>query len=382
MVYVPTRGDVPVRLGPGVPITPGYGPSAISRQPYTDPVQFELERERVLNTTWLIAGRSSELAGTGDWLSFESHGETAVVTRQADGSLAAFHNVCQHRGPTFVTEWKGCGAKRFTCPYHGWMYDTTGKVSASRRRSTSTRSSCSDLRAPAVAADEWGGWVWVNLAGPDAAPPLREWIGDDIMDDLGRYRMEDMVLLEVLEWDVPVSYKAIVDGFNEIYHTASLHHVGAGVDEVGQGHDVPRRQRPQLHVLRPPPAVPRRAGRGLGPPPVRHLPLRRVPEHGLQLQPRAHPGVQPDPDRRRPHPLPLLGARLPRRRRRPRVRRLQGSACSTTGSTSRSSSARTSTSTRSWRAPSGRAPTQRNILSSREFKIAHYHELMAQMIRD
>jgi phenylpropionate dioxygenase-like ring-hydroxylating dioxygenase large terminal subunit len=35
-----------------------------------------------------------------------------------------------------------------------------------------------------------------------------------------------MVLLDVLEWDVPVSYKAIVDGFNEIYHTAELHHVG------------------------------------------------------------------------------------------------------------------------------------------------------------
>ena len=30
----------------------------------------------------------------------------------------------------------------------------------------------------------------------------------------------------MLEWDVPVSYKAIVDGFNEIYHTTELHHVG------------------------------------------------------------------------------------------------------------------------------------------------------------
>ena len=51
MVHVPTRGDVPVRLGPGVPITPGYGPSTMSRQPYTDPMQFELEREKVLDTT-------------------------------------------------------------------------------------------------------------------------------------------------------------------------------------------------------------------------------------------------------------------------------------------------------------------------------------------
>jgi hypothetical protein len=35
------------------------------------------------------------------------------------------------------------------------------------------------------------------------------------------------VLLDVVEWDVPVSYKAIVDGFNEIYHTAALHGVSA-----------------------------------------------------------------------------------------------------------------------------------------------------------
>jgi hypothetical protein len=55
---------------------------------------------------------------------------------------------------------------------------------------------------------------------------LRAWIGEDILTDLGRFRMEDMELVDVLEWDVPVSYKAIVDGFNEIYHTAELHHVG------------------------------------------------------------------------------------------------------------------------------------------------------------
>jgi phenylpropionate dioxygenase-like ring-hydroxylating dioxygenase large terminal subunit len=228
MVHVPTRGGVPVRLGPGVPITPGYGSTTMSRQPYTDPMQFELEREKVLNTTWLLVGRSSQIAGTGDWLSFESHGETIVVTRQPDGSLAAFHNVCRHRGPTFVTEWQGCGARKFTCPYHGWIYDTTGKVIGVPERVDFDEDLVRDLRAKPVAADEWGGWVWVSLAGPDSTASLREWIGEDIMVDLGQFRMEEMELLDVLEWDVPVSYKAIVDGFNEIYHTASLHHVGAG----------------------------------------------------------------------------------------------------------------------------------------------------------
>jgi phenylpropionate dioxygenase-like ring-hydroxylating dioxygenase large terminal subunit len=226
MVYVPTRGDVPVRLGPGVDNVPPYGPSVMDRSPYTDPMQFELERAKVLNTTWLLAGRSNEVANVGDWLSFESHGETLVITRQPDGSLAAFHNVCQHRGVSFVADWKGCGARRFTCPYHGWVYDTSGKLVGVPERQDFSPDHLAELRAPSAAVDEWGGWVYVNLAG-DAAPSLREWIGTDIIDDLGRYRMKDMVLHEVLEWDVPVSYKAIVDGFNEIYHAGSLHHMNA-----------------------------------------------------------------------------------------------------------------------------------------------------------
>ena len=116
MVHQPTRGDVPVRLGPAVRQVPEYGPSTMSRDVYTDPVRFELERERVLGRSWLLAGRSEQAKGAGDWITFEGHGETVVVARQRDGSLAAFHNVCQHRGPALVTDLQGCGARRFTCP--------------------------------------------------------------------------------------------------------------------------------------------------------------------------------------------------------------------------------------------------------------------------
>ena len=224
MVYVATRGDVPVRLGPGIEITPDYGPSLMSRDAYTNPARFELERQKVLNAHWLLAGRSADVASPGDWLTYEGHGETVIVTRQADGTLAAFHNVCMHRGPALVGPEKGCGGRRFTCPYHGWVYDTTGKLVGVPERDDFSEEHLRDVRAPAVAADEWGGWVWINLSGPASAEPLADGIGPDIMADLGRFKMEDMVLHEVLEWDVPVSYKAIVDGFNELYHVTELHH--------------------------------------------------------------------------------------------------------------------------------------------------------------
>ena len=333
MVHVPTRGGVPVRLGPGVPITPGYGASTMSRQPYTDPMQFELEREKVLGTTWLLAARSSQVAGPGDWISFESHGETVVITRQPDGGLAAFHNVCRHRGPSFVTEWQGCGARKFTCPYHGWMYDTTGKVIGVPEKVDFDEEQLRDLRAKPVAVDEWGGWVWVNLAGPDAAMPLSR------VDRRGHHARPRPVQDggHGPARGARVGRPGQLQGDRRRLQRDLPHGLAAprrpGVDEVGQGHHLPRRQRPQLHVLRPAAAVPRAAGRGLGPPALRHLPLRRVPEHGVQLQPRAHPGLQPDPDRRRPHPLPLLAARLPRRRRRSRVRGLPGADAASTGST-------------------------------------------------
>ena len=227
MVHVPTRGDVPVRLGPAVRQIPDYGPSVMSRDPYTDPIRFELEREKVLGRHWILAGRSEQARDAGDWITFEGHGETVIVTRQPDGSLAAFHNVCQHRGSAMVGPTTGCGARRFTCPYHGWVYDTTGKLVGVPEREDFADEHLRDVRAPAVAVDEWGGWIWINLAGPDNAPPLADGIGPEITNDLGRFKMEDMILHEVIEWDVPVSYKAIVDGFNEVYHVTQLHHVPA-----------------------------------------------------------------------------------------------------------------------------------------------------------
>jgi phenylpropionate dioxygenase-like ring-hydroxylating dioxygenase large terminal subunit len=235
MVYVPTRGDAPARIGPGVRQIPEWGARTVDRDVYADPTRYELERERVLRASWLLAGRSTEIRNAGDWLSYEGHGETVVVTRQPDGGLAAFHNVCQHRGPAIVGPLGGCGARRFTCPYHGWVYDTTGLLVGVPEREDFNPEHLAGMRAPAVAAGEWGGWVWINLAGPASAPPLMEWIGDDIATDLGRFQMESMILTDKLEFDVPVSYKAIVDGFNEVYHATELHQAPPEFTKAARG---------------------------------------------------------------------------------------------------------------------------------------------------
>jgi choline monooxygenase len=227
VVFVPTRGDLPARHGEGVPTLPeGAEPSQLDASVYLDPARYELERTKVLNPSWQIVCHSSQLAAPGDHVVWEGHGESIVVSRRRDGGVAGFHNVCQHRGARIVKD-SGTGARRFNCRWHNWTYDLEGSVVGVPDREDFCATQLDGLRAPSVECDEWGGWVWAVLAGPGVAPPLLEWLGPDLVADLGAYRMEDMVLIDTLTWELPVNWKVVIDGFNENYHAPALHGVPA-----------------------------------------------------------------------------------------------------------------------------------------------------------
>jgi choline monooxygenase len=234
MVFLPTRGDGPVRFGADVPMVPDIGPAALPAEVYTDPAQFERERATVLRKSWQIICRSSEIADAGDFVTWEGHGETIVVARRRDGAVSGFHNVCQHRGARITSEAAGC-ARRFTCRWHSWVYDLDGRVVGVPDREDFGPDQLDGVAAPPVECAEWGGWVWAVLAGPGVAPPLDDWLGHDITADLGAYRMQDMKLVEKLVWDVPVNWKVIVDAFNENYHAAHLHAKNTKPQDVRDG---------------------------------------------------------------------------------------------------------------------------------------------------
>jgi len=137
MVHVPTRGDAPVRFGPGVPMVPDIGPGIVDAAVYTDPERYERERATVLRNSWQVICRSAEIANPGDFIAWEGHGETIIVCRRRDGGVSGFHNVCQHRGARIVKERSGC-ARRFTCRWHSWVYDLEGAVVGVPDREAST----------------------------------------------------------------------------------------------------------------------------------------------------------------------------------------------------------------------------------------------------
>jgi phenylpropionate dioxygenase-like ring-hydroxylating dioxygenase large terminal subunit len=225
MVFVPTRGDLPIRFGPGAPPPPAVGPSVLDHEVYRDPARYERERTRILNRSWQLICRSEQIPDPGDHIVWEGHGETILITRQDDGTLAGFHNVCAHRGARIVPPGTGKNARRYTCRWHNWTYDTHGNVRGIPDRPDFDPHTLHNLCAPPLDLTEWGGWIWTVLAGPAIAEPFTDWLGKDIAGDLNAFHMEDMTLVEKVEWEVDVNWKVCIDAFSEYYHAQALHQI-------------------------------------------------------------------------------------------------------------------------------------------------------------
>jgi len=71
---------------------------------YSDPHFFELEKEKVFNRAWVCAGYTTELPNIGDTKSLEVGGQSILITRDKNGNLKGFFNVCRHRGSRIVTD--------------------------------------------------------------------------------------------------------------------------------------------------------------------------------------------------------------------------------------------------------------------------------------
>src|SRR5579872_1438689 len=93
----------------------GSAPLAADR--YTGADFFRREVTAMWPNVWQFAAREEELPDPGDVVVYENAGRSYLVTRQGDGSVRAFHNVCLHRGRKLRLEsgW----SKEFKCPFHG-----------------------------------------------------------------------------------------------------------------------------------------------------------------------------------------------------------------------------------------------------------------------
>ena len=110
-------------------------PDRVHGSLYTEPYVFEDELDKIFSRGWVFVAHDSELPNPGDYITRTVGRQHFLVVRGQDGAVNVFINRCQHRGNLVCNKAVG-NAKNFTCPYHGWVYDSAGRNVEIKDRAT------------------------------------------------------------------------------------------------------------------------------------------------------------------------------------------------------------------------------------------------------
>jgi Rieske 2Fe-2S family protein len=95
---------------------------------FNDELLFGAELDYIYGRHWLFLASAAELPESGDYRTYQIGRWPIFLLRRDDGSVAAFHNTCRHRGSRVLQQDSGIVGATLMCPYHRWTYDTHGRV--------------------------------------------------------------------------------------------------------------------------------------------------------------------------------------------------------------------------------------------------------------
>jgi len=193
----------------------------LTRADYTDPAVFELERQRLFLGSWYLALRADSLK-LGNRRVLDIAGESVLVTRDLDGTLHAFANVCRHRGARLCDADSDSGQGSVMCPYHAWTYALDGRLIATPHLTDDDVDKAA-LSLWRIAVAEWEGFVFLCLA--DTPPPFDAWFdeyGADVLA-LQRFGLGALTTGFRTVTEVQANWKIIVENYMECLHCTRVH---------------------------------------------------------------------------------------------------------------------------------------------------------------
>jgi len=189
---------------------------------YYDPAHYARELEAFWYRNWIPIAREEELPQPGDWRVVRIGTQSLVITRGEAGEPRAFHNTCRHRGSVLCTEERGNFARRrIVCPYHSWTYDLAGELVATPRRMETADFDMRDFALYRVAAEAWGGFIFVNLAG-SGVTPFAEALGE-LPQRLANYGLGQLRIGKRIVAEVRANWKLVAENFSECFHCPPVH---------------------------------------------------------------------------------------------------------------------------------------------------------------
>ena len=103
------------------------GQFALPLSVFGDPAVFDLEQKHIFAKAWNFLAHETEIPNPGDYVLRYVCADPFLVVRGTDGQVRVLYAVCRHRGMQICRSEAG-NAKRFICPYHGWLYGNDGAL--------------------------------------------------------------------------------------------------------------------------------------------------------------------------------------------------------------------------------------------------------------
>ncbi|MFG1280197.1 Rieske 2Fe-2S domain-containing protein [Xanthobacter autotrophicus] len=214
---------------------------------YTSEDLYQLELERIFARSWVCMGHETQIPKAGDYQAAYIGEDPVVVVRQKDNSIRVFLNQCRHRGMR-ICRVDGGNAKAFTCPYHGWAYDTAGNLVSvpMEQEAFGGKLNKAEWGPKQARVETYKGLIFANW--DESAPNLDTYLGDakfymDIMLDRAEGGTE--VITGVQKFVIPANWKFAAEQFgSDGYHAGTTAHVSGIIAGVPAGTDLSQVQPP------------------------------------------------------------------------------------------------------------------------------------------
>ncbi|MFV8755457.1 aromatic ring-hydroxylating oxygenase subunit alpha [Nannocystaceae bacterium ST9] len=210
-----TRHEL-TRFDLDVPIERAHTPPASW---YTSPEIAELERDALFARSWQPVARAAELREPGQYVSGCFAERPWVITRDGEGRLRGFHNVCRHKGREVV---RGSGrADQLVCGYHAWSYELNGRLRKAPQMAGVEAFDREAMALVPIQVEVWGPWVFIN-ADLDAAPLAPRL--SELDARLAASRWSELEYVQRIEWTLACNWKVYVDNYLDGgYHVPHMH---------------------------------------------------------------------------------------------------------------------------------------------------------------
>ncbi len=183
---------------------------------------FELEKEYIFKKSWILVGHISDIPNAGDYITFDTVGERALVIRDENSNIHAFHNVCRHRGAKVVEGDHGNCPRALVCPFHGWSYHLDGQLRYVPRSETFPGLEKDKSGLVKLPLEIWLGFIFINF--DEQSESLASKI-QPVVDKFLPYQPEKVKPLPSTKYRQtrPYNWKIILDIDSEGYHVPIGH---------------------------------------------------------------------------------------------------------------------------------------------------------------